>query len=310
MIIAGMEDLKIPETILKAIELKHACKSGKTPQLLAGKSALILLEKNSTRTRVSFELGLQRLGAKVCVLDGGGSQMARGESPVDTGAVLGRYADLIVHRAKNHQTFLEVAAAAGVPSINALTDVEHPCQVLADWMTLQENWGGFANRRMAYIGDGNNMCHSYLLGAALVGMDLHVATPPGFEPNSEIVARAQAIHAGITVSNDPVVAVAGADAVATDTWVSMGHDEESDLRRSAFDGFTVDDELMSKAAPDALFLHCLPGHWGEEATWEVAHGAQSVIYDQAENRMWVQMALAAMLLSQPELELASLRNLA
>ncbi len=299
MIVAGMQDIELQTVLDDAIALKAHCRQAPPPQVLVGKSVLLVFEKNSTRTRVSFELGLRKLGASVGVLDAASSQLARGESAQDTGAVLGRYADLIVHRAKDHATMLEMATHANVPYINALTDVEHPCQVLADLMTLQEQWGTLAGHTMAYVGDGNNMCHSYLLGAALAGIDLHVATPPGFDPDPAIVQAARQIHEGITVGHDPKVAVKDAHAVATDTWINMGDEDETALRLEAFAGFTVDEDMMALAAPDALFLHCLPGHWGHEATDAVAHGPQSVIYEEAENRMWVQMALAARLLAVP-----------
>jgi ornithine carbamoyltransferase len=186
--------------------------------------------------------------------------------------------------------------------VNALTDREHPLQILADWMTLREAWGTLAGRRFAYVGDGNNVCHSYLVGAPLAGMDIAVASPAGYGPDADVVGLARRLaHAAgtrVTVTTDPAKAVHGAHAVATDTWISMGDEAEHEARLAAFAGFTVDEPMMAKAAPGALFLHCLPGHWGYEATHEVAHGPRSRIYDEAENRMWTQMALLARLVGR------------
>jgi len=283
-----------------ARDLKRQGRRGLLPPLLAGRAVVLVLERNSTRTRVSFEIGIQRLGGVVSTLDQASSQLSRGESLEDTAAVLGRYGDAIVHRARSHEAFLTVARHAGVPVINALTDREHPCQVLADWMALEERWGALEGRTFAYVGDGNNMCHSYLLGAPLAGMDVRVATPRGYAPEPAIVAEARRLAAAagtrVEVLTDPRGAVRGADAVATDTWVSMGDDEETERRLRDFRGFTVDEALLARAAPGAVFLHCLPGHWGQEATEGVAHGPRSLVYDQAEDRMWTQMALLVHLL--------------
>jgi ornithine carbamoyltransferase len=297
--VRGMQDLQaaLPGILELAMRLKHG---GRPPRLLDGKTVILVFEKNSTRTRVSFEVGVQRLGGFTTIVDAVTSQMARGEPLVDTASVLSRYGDAIVYRAKDHASLLQMAEHSRVPVINALTDVEHPCQVLADFMTLAEHFGDLAGRRLAYVGDGNNMCHSYLLAAPMVGMDIAVACPAGYQPNPAIVqaARALAKAAGtkLTVTTRPEVAVHDADAVATDTWISMGDEAEEAARMRAFAGFTVDDALMARAAPGAVFLHCLPGHWGHEATFELAHGPRSLIYDEAENRMWVQMALLVKLL--------------
>ena len=300
--ILGMEDLRtsLPVILASARHLKALGKARELPPLLAGRTILMIYEKNSTRTRVSFEVGIQRLGGIAVNLDAQSSQLSRGESIEDTAQVLSRYADALVFRAREHASLEALARYATVPVVNALTEVEHPCQVLADWMTLEERLGDLSGKVFAYVGDGNNMCHSYLLGAPLAGMDIQVATPPGYAPDPDIVARArflaEAAGTRITLTHDPKKAVAGAHAVATDTWVSMGDEKEELQRRRAFHGYTVDDALMSLAAPGALFLHCLPGHWGEEATWDVAHGPRSAIYDEAENRMWAQMALLVHLL--------------
>jgi ornithine carbamoyltransferase len=296
--VLGIEDTAgyLMEVLAEAAALKQASRSGTLQPLLAGKTVLMIYEKNSTRTRVSFEVGVQRLGGIAVNLDAQVSQLSRGESIEDTAQVLSRYGDALVFRARSHASLEAVARYATVPVVNALTDREHPCQILADWMTLFEKWGNLKGRTFAYVGDGNNMCHSYLLGAPLVGMNIQVATPKGYEPDAEIVERAKALAdvAGtkILITRDVSKALKGAHAVATDTWVSMGDEAEEIQRTKAFQGFTLTDELLSMhAAPDAVFLHCLPGHWGQEATYELAHGARSLIFEEAENRMWAQMAL-------------------
>lgn len=303
--VLGMTDLQstLHPILRTAIKLKRMAADGAVPKWLAQRSVLLIFEKNSTRTRVSFEIGLQRLGAVVVSLDAQNSQIARGESMEDTAKVLSRYADAIVYRANKHSDVAQLAEHASVPVVNALTDLEHPCQVLADLMTLVEKWGDLQGKTFAYVGDGNNMCHSYMLGAAMAGMHVRIATPAGYAPDPNIIEQAEVLArmqgVSIDICNDPQEAVQGADAVATDTWISMGDEADTKARLAAFEGFTVDEGMMQVAGPDALFLHCLPGHWGEEATYEVAHGPRSVIYDEAENRMWAQMALMTHLLGGP-----------
>ncbi len=302
--VLGMEDTKgyLPTLLQEAIQLKAQAKRGALPPLLAGKAVLMIYEKNSTRTRVSFEVGIQRLGGIAVNLDAQTSQLSRGESIEDTAKVLARFGDCLVFRAKAHASVVELAQHATVPVINALTDKEHPCQILADWMTLAEHFGGtdqLRGKTFAYVGDGNNMAHSYLLGAPLAGMDVRIATPKGYSCDADVVARARQLAkeygTKVTLTNDPNVAVKGAHAVATDTWVSMGDEAEETQRIKAFHGYTVDERMMEQAEPGAVFLHCLPGHWGHEATYELAHGPRSLIFDEAENRMWAQMALVARL---------------
>lgn len=299
--VLGMEDTKgyLPTLLQEAIQLKAQSKRGALPPLLAGKAILMIYEKNSTRTRVSFEVGIQRLGGIAVNLDAQTSQLSRGESIEDTAKVLSRFGDCLVFRAKAHQSVVDLATHATVPVINALTDKEHPCQILADWMTLLEHFGDLRGKTFAYVGDGNNMAHSYLLGAPLVGMDIRIATPKGYACDADVVARAKALAkeygTAVTITSDPKVAVKGAHAVATDTWVSMGDEAEETQRIKAFHGYTVDEAMMALAEPGAVFLHCLPGHWGHEATYELAHGPRSLIFDEAENRMWAQMALVARL---------------
>ncbi|HUR63359.1 MAG TPA: ornithine carbamoyltransferase [Candidatus Thermoplasmatota archaeon] len=318
--VLGMQDVApyLGELLEDAMALKAQGRKGPLPQSLAGKAILMIYEKNSTRTRVSFEVGVQRLGGIAINLDSQTSQLSRGESMEDTAQVLSRYGHALVYRANRHDSLEALARYATVPVVNALTDKEHPCQILADWMTLvehfnaqaasegpkdralrAEHYGGVAalkGKVFCYVGDGNNMLHSYLLGAAMAGMHVQAACPKGYGPDPEILEQAKAIAARsgtrIVVFRRPEEALDGADVVATDTWVSMGDEAEMVQRQKAFAGYTLTEELLAAhAAPGAVFLHCLPGHWGEEATYELAHGPRSLIYDEAENRMWAQMAL-------------------
>lgn len=274
--------------------------AGSRSQPLAGKSVALIFQKPSMRTLVSFEVACSRLGAHSVLLAGADTAFSRGESIVDTTKVLERYVDAIVIRTFSQAMVEEIAEHASVPVINALTDDYHPCQGLADLLTMREHRGQLGGLRFAYVGDGNNMAHTYLLGGALSGMHVTVATPVGYEPRADVVAKAQEIaaHTGasITLSNNPVQAVGNAAVVATDTWASMGQESEHAARVAAFEPFRVDTALMAHAAPDAIFMHCLPAHRGEEVTDEVMDGPQSVIYDEAENRLHAQRALLSVLL--------------
>lgn len=298
--VLGIQDVAddLDGILRRAGELRH---DAAVRPSLAGRAVVLWFDRPSTRTRISLEVGLQRLGAVTTVLDAGSSQLSRGESLEDTASVLSRYADAILYRARSHAALEAVARHATVPVINALTEREHPLQTLADWSSLQQAWGSLTGRTFAYVGDGNNVAASYLLGAPMAGMDVQVATPPGHGIDAGVVAEARrsAIVAGtrVEIGHDPFAAVAGADAVATDTWISMGDEAGKAERLAAFDGFTVDDALMDQAGLGALFLHCLPGHWGQEATHAVAHGPRSLVLEQAENRMWTQMALVERLLA-------------
>ncbi len=295
--VLGMQDLHghVDDILDTALRFKRT-----TEQSLAGKHIALVFEMPSTRTRMSFQVGIQRMGGQSVVMDSQSSQMGRGEPIEDTAAVLGRYVDAIVVRTHDHDTVKEMAKHSGVPVINALTNQEHPCQIMADWMTLLEHKGRLRGLSFAYVGDGNNMCNSYLLGAAMMGMHVRIATPAAYTPDADVVEAAEVLanqNGGtIWIGHDPIEAVVDADAVATDAWASMG-DIDTDQRRKSFKGFTVDERLMQHAKHDALFMHCLPGHWGQEASYSVAHGPRSVIYDQAENRMWVQMAMLHHLLA-------------
>jgi ornithine carbamoyltransferase len=267
---------------------------------LAGKSLAMIFEKSSTRTRVSFEVGMTQLGGHALFLSARDIQLGRGEPISDTARVLSRYVDIVMARTFAHQTVLDLASYGSVPVINGLTDELHPCQGMADYFTLREIFGDLRGRKIAYVGDGNNVAHSLMFGAAKVGMDVAVATPPGFEPKPGYVelARQDAAKAGVTltVTHDAREAVSGASAVYTDVWASMGQEEEAAARRQAFAGWTVDAPLMAAARPEAVFLHCLPCHRGEEVAAEVVDGPQSRIFDEAENRLHVQKAIMLWLL--------------
>ncbi|HXO19002.1 MAG TPA: ornithine carbamoyltransferase [Thermoanaerobaculia bacterium] len=267
---------------------------------LAGKSLAMIFEKSSTRTRVSFEVGMVQTGGHALFLSSRDIQLGRGEPIADTARVLSRYVDGIMARTFAHQTVVDLARYGSVPVVNGLTDDLHPCQALADYFTLSEIFGDLKGRKIAYVGDGNNMAHSLLFGASKVGMDIAVASPAGYEvkPHYADLAREDAAAAGtsIEITRDPRAAVAGASAVYTDVWASMGQEEEAKERLRAFQGFTVDPALMALARPEAVFLHCLPAHRGEEVAAAVADGPQSRIFDEAENRLHVQKAVLLWLL--------------
>jgi ornithine carbamoyltransferase len=298
----AMDDLTPTDllAILDAADVqKRLWAMGKRTAPLADKSVAIILQKPSMRTRVSFEVACHRLGAHAVVMPGSDSAFSRGESVHDTVKVLERYCDAIVIRTYAQSLVEEVALHAEVPVINALTDDHHPCQGLADLLTIREKKGRLAGVRFAYVGDGNNMANTYLLGCALAGMSVTVATPVGYEPAPGIVARARAIaettNGSVSVTNDPFAAVSGADVVTTDTWASMGQEAEHAARAAAFSAFRVDRAMFS-AAHDAIFMHCLPAHRGEEVVDEVIDDPRSVVFDEAENRLHAQKALLSLVL--------------
>ncbi|MCY7338445.1 MAG: ornithine carbamoyltransferase [Sphingomonas bacterium] len=256
---------------------------------LAGVTLAMIFEKNSTRTRVSFEMAMRQLGGSVVVLDGASSQLGRGEPIADTARVLSRYVDAIMIRTDDHAKIEELADFATVPVINGLTDLSHPCQILADMQTVIERRAKLAGSRWAWVGDGNNVCNSLIEAASLMHFGLAVITPNGFEPDASMVALAST-RDDIYFGSDPREAVSGAEVVVTDTWTSMGQDED-EYRREAFAPFHVDEAMMALAAPDATFLHCLPAHRGEEVSAGVIDGPQSAVWDEAENRLHSQKAL-------------------
>jgi ornithine carbamoyltransferase len=269
----------------------------------AGKSLAMIFQKPSTRTRVSFEVGMFQLGGTALYLGADDIQLNRGETIADTARVLSRLVDAIMARVFAHQDILDLAKHGSVPVINGLSDLLHPCQALADYFTLRERRGSLERLKMAYVGDGNNVCHELMIGATKLGMSFAAACPKGYEPNQLIVKScvrdAQKLRAPVpVVTVDPMAAVAGADVVYTDVWTSMGQEAEAEARRQAFQGFMVTAEMMTAAHADAVFMHCLPAHRGEEVAAEVIDGPQSVVFDEAENRLHTQKALLLLLLGR------------
>jgi ornithine carbamoyltransferase len=282
------------ELLDRADHLKMLQRRGVPHRLLPGRTLAMIFQKASTRTRVSFEVGIGQLGGSAVVLSASEMQLGRGESIEDTGVVLSRYVDAIMIRAGAHAEVEALAAAASVPVINGLTDLHHPCQALADVQTLRERLGDLDGRTLAWVGDGcNNVCHSLITAAGMLGMEVRVATPLGFEPDPAVVAAAGAV----TITDDPREAVAGADAVVTDVWTSMGQEAERDQRVSNLTPYQVNRDLLRSASPGHIVLHCLPAHYGEEITHEVLHGPGSAAWDEAENRLHTQKALMAMVMA-------------
>jgi ornithine carbamoyltransferase len=282
--------------LTSAAAMRDARRAGQVPPLLAARSVAMLFEKPSLRTRVTFDVGVTALGGHPVYLSPDEVGIGRRETATDVGRNLSRWVDAIVFRTFAHETLEELAAAASVPVVNALSDREHPCQALADLLTLRQHLGDLRGRRLTFVGDGNNVCHSLMLAGSLAGLEVRVATPRGYEPDAGIVSQASQVaeqHGGcVVLGTDPVAAVSGADAIYTDTWTSMGAEAEADLRRLRFAGYRVDAAMLAHA-PDALVMHCLPAHRGEEITDEVLDGPSSVVLDQAENRLYVQQALLA-----------------
>lgn len=284
-----------------ADRLKAQSKSGVPHALLPGKTLAMVFSKSSTRTRVSFEVGMYQLGGHALFLNANDIQLGRGEPVADTARVLSRMVDGIMIRTYSHQDVLDLARFGSIPVINGLTDLHHPCQILADLMTVREQKGSLRGLRLAYIGDGNNVANSLLHGCAKVGMDIAVATPAKFacEPSCISEAREAAAISGsrILLTNDPREAAENADVVYTDTWVSMGQEAEKASRVAQFAGFEVDSGLMALARRDAVFLHCLPAYRGYEVSAEVIDGPRSFVFDQAENRLHAQKAVLATLMA-------------
>ena len=287
-----------------ALAEKMKAEPGLFKQALHGKTLAMIFQKPSTRTRVSFEVGMFQLGGLAVVLNHDEIQLSVGESVADTARVLSTFADGIMARVFAHQDVLDLAKFGSKPVINGLSDLLHPCQALADFFTLRERFGSLAGLKLAYVGDGNNVCHELMIGAARLGVEMTVATPRGFEPNP-LIAKSTARDAQkmgtppAKLLNDPKEAVAGAQAVYTDVWTSMGQEKEAEKRKAAFASFGVTAGLMAGAAPDAVFMHCLPAHRGLEVTDEVMDGAQSVVFQQAGNRLHAQKAALTLLL-QPD----------
>ena len=270
---------------------------------LAGQSLAMIFQKPSTRTRVSFEVGMYQLGGRALFLGADDIQLNRGETIADTARVLSRYVQGIMARVFAHQDVTDLARHGSVPVINGLSDLLHPCQALADYFTLRERRGGLVGLKLAYVGDGNNVAHELMFGAVKLGLQFSIGCPKGYEPNPLIfksaVREAQKLGSPIPeVSADPFEAVAGADAIYTDAWTSMGQESEAQARLEAFQGFEVTPAMMAAAGPDVMFMHCLPAHRGEEVAADVIDGPQSVVFDEAENRLHVQKAILVTLMGQ------------
>lgn len=263
---------------------------------LEGKMLAMVFDKPSTRTRVSFDVGMRQLGGETLFLSGADMQLGRGETIADTARVLSRYVDAIMIRTTAHSRLMELAENATVPVINGLTDDTHPCQIMADVMTIEEKFGSAAGKKLAWTGDGNNVLNSLIEAAAIFGFELDIAVPKGREPDQGFLDRARANGAVISVSHDPMQAAQGADCVLTDTWKSMGFEDEAS-GHNTFAAFQVNDALMARAKPEAIFMHCLPAHRGEEVTNEVIDGPQSVVFDEAENRLHAQKGILKWCLS-------------
>lgn len=290
----------ILEVLALADKLKKEQRAGIKHPILAGKTLGMIFAKSSTRTRVSFQTGIYQLGGQGIFLSSADIQLGRGETIYDTAKVLGRYVDGIMIRTFKQSDVEELAKYAGIPVINGLTDLVHPCQVLADMQTIAEKKGRLRGLKLAYVGDGNNMAHSYLYGCAKLGMDVSIATPAGYECNAEVVENAKndakATGAKITITADPVEAAKDADVICTDTWCSMGQEAEKAERIEHFQGYQVNEKLFSHAKDDAVFLHCLPAYRGFEVTEEIIDGPRSVVFDEAENRLHAQKAVMALLM--------------
>lgn len=284
-----------------ADELKKKQKNGEEHHILKGKTLGMIFEKSSTRTRVSFEVGMYQLGGAALFLSNRDLQIGRGEPIRDTARVLSRYLDGIMIRTFEPEKVQELADYADIPIINALTDEEHPCQVLADLQTIREHKGDLKGLKMVYIGDGNNMVHSLMHGCAKVGMDISVATPAGYEPMAKMVEQArkaaEAFGSKVEITEDILAAAKDADVIYTDVWASMGQEGEAEKRQKAFKDYQVNAAVMAVAKPDAIVLHCLPAHRGEEITEEVLESKNSVIFDEAENRLHAQKAVMALVMA-------------
>ena len=281
--------------IARARELKALLRTGEPHETLKGRSLAMIFDKSSTRTRVSFEAGMTQLGGHAIFLSSRDTQLGRGEPIEDSARVLSRMVDCVMIRTYEHEKLERFAAHSRVPVINALTDLLHPCQLLADMQTFFEHRGDITGKQVTWIGDGNNMCHSYINAARMLDFRLNISCPPGYEPEAWIL---QPASDRCSIVTDPATAAAGADLVVTDVWASMGQEQEQRKRAEAFANYQVNAQLMALANPDALFMHCLPAHRGEEVSAEVIDGTWSIVWDEAENRLHAQKALLELLLNQ------------
>jgi ornithine carbamoyltransferase len=284
------------EVLDLADDLKQRQRAREEHHLLPGRTLGMIFQKPSTRTRVSFEVGIYQLGGTGLYLSAGDLQLGRGETIKDTAVVLSRYLDAIMIRTFAQSDVEELAANASIPVINGLTDSAHPCQALADVMTIRERLGRLDGLKVVYLGDGNNVCASLMVACAKLGMDFVAATPPGYRPDDEVVRIARDAGGTVELTDDPRAAVEGADVLYTDVWTSMGQEDERQQRLQDLTGFGIDSELVTQAGDNAIVLHCLPAHYGEEITEDVLYGPQSAVWDEAENRLHAQKALLALVI--------------
>jgi ornithine carbamoyltransferase len=289
---------ELEEILQLGARLKRELRSGQRTPLLVGKTLAMVFEKPSLRTRVTFEVGMTQLGGYAINLTPSDFRLGERESVADIAKNLERLVDFIMARTMVHETLVELARHARIPVLNGLSDLRHPCQVLSDCFTIRERRGHLAGVRIAFLGDGNNMANSWIAAAARLGFTFALAHPDGYAPDPTIVAAARGAAADVVITTDPAEALAGADVVYTDVWTSMGQEEESEQRKRDFAGYQLDGAALRKARPDALVMHCLPAHRGEEVTAEVIDGPQSIVFDQAENRLHVQKAILVWLNDQ------------
>ncbi len=296
--LADFERFELRQFLDAGHDLKRKQKRGEPHEVLKGKSMAMIFMKSSTRTRVSFEVGMTQLGGHALFLQPSGTQLGRGETIADTAQVLGRYCDVIMARVFGHEEVIELAKYAGVPVINGLSDLLHPCQIMADMMTIEEHKGKLEGLKITYVGDSNNVSNSIMQGCTIMGMDVTIGSPKGYTPSEDMMKKATALskryRTTLTVENDPADAVKGADVIYTDTFFSMGQ-EESKEKQDALMPFQVNDALVGKANEDVIVMHCLPAHRDEELTSEVMDGPHSVVFDQAENRLHAQKGILALI---------------
>ena len=291
---------ELHQILADAIQLKKLRQAGTLPEVLKGKNLAMIFEKSSTRTHISFEVGMNELGGHALFLSTRDLQIGRGEEIRDTARVAARYVSAVMIRAYKQSTIEEFARYATIPVINGLSDREHPCQLLADIMTINEHVKDMKGLRVAWVGDGNNVCNSLILSSALTGMDVSIASPKGYTPKSDVLNHARELGGTVHLSRSPEDAVRDADIIVTDTWVSMGDEDTREERIRAFSGYTVDEHLIRLASPDARVLHCLPAHRGEEISEGVIDGSQSLVWEETENRLHAQKALLLSLLKKRE----------
>jgi len=291
-----LEPFEGKQILERAFELKNLQKTGQSHRTLEGKTLAMIFDKASTRTRVSFETGMYQLGGHALFLHSGTTQLGRGEPVEDSARVISSMVDAVMIRTFEHSMVETFAKYSSVPVINALTDLTHPCQILADVMTYFQHRGDIEGKTVTWIGDGNNMAHSWINGASIFGYHLNLACPNGYLPDPKIIQEARDMGANIKLTQDVLAATSGVDLVTTDVWASMGQEEEQAEREQAFANYMVDDAVMGMAKPDALFMHCLPAHRGEEVAASVIDGSQSVVWDEAENRLHAKKSLLEFLM--------------